>query len=66
MKRLENVENEMKRLTAEELRAFRNWFAEFDADAWDQQFESDVRSGKLDGLAERALRDHKAGNTTDL
>ena len=31
MSRLEGVENEVKQLTAEELRAFRHWFAEFDA-----------------------------------
>lgn len=66
MSRLESVENEVKRFTADELRAFRDWFAEFDANTWDRQFESDARNGKLDGLAERALRDHKAGKSTDL
>lgn len=66
MSRLESVENEVKRLTSDELRAFRDWFSAFDADAWDRQFESDARSGRLDGLAERALRDHNAGKSTDL
>jgi hypothetical protein len=33
MSRLESVENEVKQLNAEELRAFREWFAEFDANA---------------------------------
>jgi hypothetical protein len=31
MSRLESVENEVKQLTAEELRAFRDWFVEFDS-----------------------------------
>jgi hypothetical protein len=66
MSRLESVENEVKQLTAEELRAFRDWFAEFDSAAWDGQFESDVRTGKLDHLAERALRDYNADKATDL
>jgi hypothetical protein len=66
MSRLENIENEVSRLTAEELRAFRDWFAEFDSAAWDSQFESDVRAGGLDHLAERALRDYAAGKATDL
>jgi hypothetical protein len=66
MSRLESVENEVKQLTAEELRAFRDWFAEFDANAWDRQFESDVRSGTLDRFAERALREREAGKATDL
>jgi hypothetical protein len=39
-----------------ELRAFPNWFAEFDADAWDQQIESDAKRGKLHELAERATK----------
>lgn len=66
MSRLESVENEVKQLTVEELRAFRDWFAEFDADAWERQFESDVRNGKLDRFAERALREQEAGKATDL
>jgi len=66
MSRLESVENEVKRLTSDELRAFRDWFSAFDAEAWDRQFESDARNGKLDGLAERALRDHQAGKSNDL
>jgi len=44
MSRLESVENEVKQHTAEELRTFRDWFAEFDANAWDRQFESEVRT----------------------
>jgi hypothetical protein len=32
-----------------------------DADVWDRQFEADVAAGRLEQLAERALRDHQAG-----
>lgn len=66
MDNVENIENQVKRLTSEELKVFRDWFVQFDSDAWDRQFESDVRSGKLNELAERALRDHKAGRTMEL
>jgi hypothetical protein len=66
MTKIENLEGQVKQLTAEELAAFRAWFIEFDAEAWDRQFESDVRNGKLDELAARALRDHEAGRTTEL
>ena len=48
MSRLESVENEVTQRTPEELRAFRDWFAEFDANLWDRQLESDARKGKLD------------------
>ena len=64
MSKLEGIENQVKQLTAEELREFRDWFVEFDADAWGRQIESDVQGGKLDELAERALQDHRAGRTT--
>lgn len=66
MGKIETIEGAVKELSAEELVAFRAWFAEFDADAWDQQFEADVKAGKLDALAERALCDHAAGRSTDL
>jgi hypothetical protein len=66
MSRVENLEGQVKQLTAEELRAFREWFVQFDSEAWDRQFESDVQSGKLDELAARALRDYKAGRATEL
>jgi hypothetical protein len=66
MSRVENLEGQVKQLTAEELRAFREWFVQFDSEAWDRQFESDVQSGKLDELAARAVRDYKAGRATEL
>jgi len=66
MSRLEKVENEVKQLTPDELRIFRGWFSEFDAAVWDKQFETDVTLGKLDTLADRALKDHKRGKSTDL
>ncbi len=34
-------------LSPNELARFREWFDEFDAKAWDEQFERDVRSGVL-------------------
>jgi hypothetical protein len=66
MSRVENLEGQVKELSAEELRAFREWFVQFDAEAWNRQFESDVQNGKLDELAARALQDYKAGRATDL
>jgi hypothetical protein len=39
------------------LAALRAWFAEFDAGTWDRQFERDVAMGRLDALADEAVRD---------
>jgi hypothetical protein len=66
MSKVENLEKQIKQLSPEELAEFRRWYAEFDAQLWDRQFESDVKAGKLDALAERALRDHAAGQSTKL
>ena len=66
MGKVESIESQIQGLSAEELALLREWFAEFDAKAWDRQFEADVKAGKLDALAERALRDHLAGRSTKL
>jgi hypothetical protein len=66
MSKLELLEDQIKELSREELAQFREWLARFDAEVWDRQFEADVKAGKLDALAENALRDHLAGRSTKL
>ena len=66
MSKLEQIETQIQELSAEELATLREWFANFDAEAWDRQLEADVKAGKLDTLAERALQDHRAGRSTKL
>jgi hypothetical protein len=66
MSKISEIERQVQALTAEELAQFREWFLEFDWAAWDRQLEQDVRAGKLDALAEKALRDHAAGKTKPL
>lgn len=66
MNTLQDIEQAIKQLSPEELAAFRNWFAEFDAEVWDQKFEADVAAGKLDALAEKALNHLREGRCTDL
>jgi hypothetical protein len=66
MSKLEALEQSVSALSAEELVEFRRWFSEFDAAAWDRQIERDVKAGKLDTLADEALRDHAAGKSTEF
>ena len=66
MNRVEQLEQQIAELDASELKALRAWFERYDAEIWDRQIESDAKSGKLDRLAERALRDHRAGRSTQL
>ena len=66
MSTLNEIEAAVSQLPADELEQFRQWFAEFDAEHWDQQFEHDVRAGKLDKLADEALDQHRSGRCTQL
>lgn len=62
MSKVKDLEQQVKALSPEELAQFR----EFDWVLWDRQLERDVRAGKLDAMAEKALRDHAAGKTKPL
>jgi hypothetical protein len=66
MSNLQEIETAISKLSADELAAFRAWFAEFDAEIWDRQFEEDVAAGRLDGLADRALQHLREGRCTEL
>ena len=66
MSNLQEIEQAISQLSAEELANFRAWFAEFDAEIWDRQFEEDVAAGRLDSLAQRALQHLSEGRCTDL
>lgn len=64
MGKVEKLEREIQDLSPEEMTELREWFAAFDAEAWDRQLEADVRAGKLDALADQALKAHASGRTT--
>lgn len=60
------ISGAVRRLPKRDLAKFRKWFVEYDAAAWDQQFAEDVADGRLDRLAREALKELRAGRTTDL
>jgi hypothetical protein len=66
MSKVKDLERQIKGLSADELATLRQWFAAFDAEAWDRDFEADVTAGKLEWLAAQALRDHAAERSTPL
>ncbi len=66
MSSIHDIEDAIRQLSPDELAAFREWFADFDATAWDRQFATDVAAGKLDHLADEALRDLREGRCTHL
>lgn len=66
MSRVEQLELEIKNLSPDDLKKLREWFAQYDEELWDRQIEADARNGKLQSLATGALRDHEAGDSTEL
>jgi len=63
---LQEIEKTISDLPPEELSKFREWFLAFDAESWDQQFEEDAIAGRLDSLADKAISEHRAGESTEL
>lgn len=66
MNKVEAIEQQIEKFSADELATFRRWYAAFDAQSWDRQFEADVNAGKLNALADKALHDHAAGHTKPI
>jgi hypothetical protein len=57
MNTIHEVEKAIQHFSQKELINFRAWFDEYEAKNWDDQFESDVKAGKLDKFADQALAD---------
>ena len=66
MTRVEALEREVEKLTAEELAAFRDWFAEYHWQVWDRQIERDSADGRLDKFAAEALAELERGETREI
>ena len=54
MSTVHDIVKAIRQLTPKDLAALRTWFAAFDAEQWDQQFEEDVTAGRLDALAQKS------------
>lgn len=52
---LDEIKQAIKKLSPNELTHLRQWFEEYDNQLWDEQFEIDAKSGKLDKIANKAI-----------
>jgi hypothetical protein len=66
MSTVDEIEQAIRNLEPHDLVALRQWFASFDTELWDRQLEQDVAAGRLNWLAEEALRNLSEGRCTDL
>jgi hypothetical protein len=63
---IEDIEKAVEQLAPRELARFRAWFEAFASDRFDAAIEKDAQDGKLDGFAQEALAEHRAGRSRDL
>ena len=66
MNNVERTEQEVLALSPTELDAFRKWFIELDAEAWDRQIEEAIQAGKLDALADQGIQSFHSGTCSPL
>ena len=66
MTKVEDIEEAVSKLTPEQLARFRAWFEDFEARRFDEKIERDAKSGKLDRLAEDAVRAYRKGLAREL
>jgi hypothetical protein len=66
MNSAKDIERAIESLPKSELKAFRAWFAKFDAEVWDSKIEEHILSGKLDRLGKAALRAHQNSDTKEI
>ena len=63
---VKQIKEAVSQLSQSDLAKFRAWYEAFDQDLWDAQFESDVKAGNLDKLADQAIADFRAGKCKEL
>jgi len=66
MSRVKELEGQIKALSSNEFQELRAWLAEYDAEIWDRQFLADAISGRLDAIADQAMKDFSEGRSTEL
>lgn len=66
MPSLQRIESQIAALPEQELRQFRSWYDEFDAQRWDRTLATDISNGKLDSLAAEAIAQYGTGQCKPL
>jgi hypothetical protein len=66
MRKVEQIEQQIRELSAGEFSELRDWVLEQDWKAWDAQIENDARAGKLDQVIAEADAEYEAGRTRPL
>ena len=65
-KSAEEISEEIMQLPQDQLQKFREWYEVFDSEKWDDQIASDANDGKFDEIADRAIKEYKAGKSRPI
>ncbi|HEC12711.1 MAG TPA: hypothetical protein ENI80_05605 [Acidiferrobacteraceae bacterium] len=66
IRKVEETEQDIEKLSKSKLKSFRKWLVEYDAEAWDGQSQVDVEAGNLDDFADEIIREYHAGKANEL
>jgi hypothetical protein len=66
MTKIEQLEQDIERLSPEERARFGAWYETYDVAEWNRQFEADVATGKLETAIDAALVAHRSGRSRAL
>ena len=66
MRKIQEIEEQIQKLSREEFAELREWILEQDMKAWDAQIEADTKAGKLDHLISEAKADYAVGKARKL
>ena len=66
MRKVQELEQQIQKLSREEFAELREWFLEQDWKAWDAQLEDDAKSGKLDELISEGQAEYESGRARKL
>lgn len=66
MRKIEEIAEQILKLSPEEFAELFEWFQELDSKVWDAQIEADLKAGKLDHLISQAEADLDAGRARVL
>ena len=63
---VKQIQSEVLQLSDDDRSELWSWYWDMDWERWDRELEEDVKAGRLDWLAEEALKDAKAGKLMDI
>jgi ABC-type phosphate transport system auxiliary subunit len=66
MSTVQEIETAIQKLKPQEIHEVADWLQELRDELWDKQIDADIKAGRLDKLADKALEDYRAGRCKPL